>query len=112
MQLNLRVLAALAALVLATPAGAAEKLRAAVFDLEFENTSLQGELAGPQQAELERLAMLSARLREGLDASARFEAVDIAPVAQEAKAQNLQSCGQCDIRMAREVGADVSVTGT
>jgi Protein of unknown function (DUF2380) len=112
MKLNLHVLAALASLTLATHAGAAEKLRAAVFDLELEDTSLQGELAGPQPTELERLAMTSARLREALERSERFEVVDIAPVAEQAKAQNLQACGQCDIRMAREIGADLAVTGT
>lgn len=107
----LRFVIACACATVAFPA-AAEPLKAAIFDLELVDTSLEGDMAGPNPAETERLAMLSARLRERLDASEKFDAVDLAPVAETARAQNLQACGQCDIRMARELGADVSVTGT
>ena len=41
-----------------------------------------------------------------------LQPVDIAPVAKAAEAQNLQSCGGCDRRLAQAVGAELSLTGT
>ncbi len=37
--------------------------------------------------------------------------MDIAPVNAQAHANNLQSCGGCDLRLAGEIGADLAVTG-
>ena len=91
-------------------AGAADPLKAAVFDLQLVDTSLEGEMSGAA-AERQRLEMLSERLREALAASERYEVVDIAPVREAAAGQNLQACGGCDVRLAAEVSADVSVTG-
>jgi hypothetical protein len=55
---------------------------------------------------------VSSRLREKLKDSGRFSLVDIAPVAAEARASNLQGCGGCDTRLAGRVGAELSITGT
>jgi len=51
------------------------------------------------------------RLRTKLAESGRFSVVDIAPVAKEARASNLQACGGCDVTLAQQVGAELSVTG-
>jgi hypothetical protein len=66
-------------------------------------------LRGDEQA---RLIRVSGQLRQRLAESGRFTVVDIAPVASEAKGQNLQSCGGCDVDLARRVGADLAITGT
>ena len=47
-------------------------------------------------------------LRDG----GRFSLVDIAPIAREAQANNLQACGGCDIQLARRIGAELAITGT
>ena len=102
---------AFALVVLAMPAHA-DKAKVAIFDFELIDTSLEGELAGPKSAEQTRLAGLAVVLRQRLGASDRYAVVDIAPVAKAAHDQNLQACGQCDAKMAREIGADLAMTGT
>jgi len=37
--------------------------------------------------------------------------MDIAPLAAKAHAGNLQSCGGCDVQLARELGAKLAITG-
>jgi hypothetical protein len=84
----------------------------AVFDFELIDTSLEGEIRGARPDEQARLGQLSLQLRERLKDSGRFSLVDIAPVAAEAQASNLQGCGGCDTGLARRVGAELSITGT
>ena len=73
----------------------------AVFDFELIDTSLEGAIRGARADERERLARLSDQLRQLLRESGRFSFVDIAPIASEAQASNLQACGGCDMRLAR-----------
>jgi hypothetical protein len=98
---------ALAALAMVAPA-CAEPLDIAVFDIELVNTSTG---LPPTDAEQARLAMLSQRLRDALDASPTFDVVDIAPVAEKAANSNMQACGGCDRAYAKEIGADLAMTG-
>jgi hypothetical protein len=84
----------------------------AVFDFELIDTSLQGELAGARADEQARLARLGDQLRQRLKESGRFSLVDIAPVAREARASNLQACGGCDVQLAKRIGAELAITGT
>ena len=84
----------------------------AVFDFELIDTSVEGEIRGARSDEQARLGQLSLQLRERLKDSGRFSLVDIAPVAAEARASNLQGCGGCDTRLAGRVGAELSITGT
>ena len=85
----------------------------AVFDFELIDTSLEGAIRGGARAdERERLARLNDQLRQLLRESGRFSFVDIAPIASEAQASNLQACGGCDTRLARRIGAEVAITGT
>jgi hypothetical protein len=94
------------------PSSAAGPVRAAVFDFEWIDTSLEGAMGGLRQDEQQRLQELGGRLRRELAASGRFELVDVAPVAEEARRSNLQACGGCDARMARALGAQLAITGT
>ncbi|MEM9781271.1 MAG: DUF3280 domain-containing protein [Pseudomonadota bacterium] len=80
----------------------------AFLGLTFLNTSL--EPVSP--AEETRLSLASDRLAEGLAASGRYALVETAPVVAAAERyQNLAHCNGCDTRLARELGADMAVTG-
>jgi hypothetical protein len=106
---SLSFIVALAILGLA-PASA-EPLKAAVFDFELLDTSLQGEMKGPQADEQRRLKDVTEQLRKGLADAGKLVIVDITPVNAAAHASNLQSCGGCDVDYARELGADLAITG-
>jgi len=107
-----RLFVALTALMLHVgPTPAAER-SVAVFDFELIDTSLEGELNGPRRDEQARLAATSDQLRRRLAASGQFTVIDIAPVAAQARASNLQACGGCDTRLAKAIGAELAVTGT
>lgn len=112
MMFGVRLLSLAAALTLAAHASAAEPIKAAVFDFELVDTSLEGSVVGKNEAETARLVMLGERLRRKLGESGRYEVVDIAPLGERARAQNLQSCNGCDAKMAGELGAALAVTGT
>jgi len=108
----LKITFATAMLVLLPQMAAAEPRSVAVFDFELIDTSLEGAMNGARSDEQARLESTSARLRQRLVESGRFSLVDIAPVAAEARASNLQACGGCDVRLAQRVGAELAVTGT
>jgi hypothetical protein len=105
-------IAALAALMLLLPVSAqAEPPKAAVFDFELLDTSLQGEMDGPRGDEQQRLIRASEQIRKGLAESGKFTVLDIAPVNAAAHASNLQACGGCDVDLAQKLGADLAFTG-
>jgi hypothetical protein len=107
---GLLAVGAVAVLLVAVPAHAAPE-RAAIFGFEFDDTSLEGSLRGARPDEQARLRALDAQLRAALVGSGRYVAVDLAPVAEQARARDLASCGGCDATLARQVGADVAVAG-
>lgn len=93
-------------------ASAAGPARIAVFDFELVDTSLEGEMAGADPAEQARLRLLEAELRRSLEESGRFEVVDTAPVADAvAAAGKLRTCNGCEVRIARELDADLALVG-
>jgi hypothetical protein len=98
-------------LICATAAIAAP-IRAVVFDFELIDMSLTGEMKGKSKDELGRLAKMAPELRNRLQASGRYEIIPLGVEEAKAKAANLQSCGGCDVVMAKRLGADVSITGT
>lgn len=109
----MRVLLLVAALMLAFSMTArADPPSIAVFDFELIDTSLQGAMNGPRPDEHDRLLRISDQLREELAKSGKFRVLDISPVNVAAHENNLQACGQCDIKLARQVGADLDITGT
>ncbi|KJC56748.1 hypothetical protein UP10_32940 [Bradyrhizobium sp. LTSPM299] len=89
----------------------AEPPKIAVFDFELIDTSLQGEVNGPRSDEQARLDRIADQVRKELADSGKFRLLDIAPVNAAAHGSNLQACGGCDVKLARELGADVSITG-
>ena len=104
--------AAILALVLATAWPACAQPRsAAVFDFELTDSARENQLAPHNAEHLARLALVTEELRKKLAESGRFTILDIAPVAAQAQAANLQSCGGCDVTLARKLGADYAITG-
>jgi hypothetical protein len=100
-------------LSLALPAVAhADEPKAAVFDFELIDSSLQGEKDGQRADEQARLLRVGDQLRQGLADSGKYVLVDIAPVRAEAHNANLQACGGCDVQFAQKLGADLAITGT
>lgn len=109
--------AALAALTsLATPA-IAEKatsrpIKLAVFDLELDDFSAGGPLAGESAVETARLQRMSTLARELLSRSGLFEIVDVRPSMNPMVADHwLRKCNGCEVDVARELGADMSFIG-
>jgi hypothetical protein len=100
------------ACVLLFTGGPAEAQTIAVFDFELIDTSLEGATNGPRADEQARLVRLGDQLRQRLRESGRFSLVDIAPVAGEARASNLEACGGCATRLAQRIGAELALTGT
>lgn len=104
------LVALLCAVLLPGIAAAAEKV--AVFNFELIDTSLDGQMLGPNAAEQLRLAGMAPRLREWFGRQAKYDVADMAPVETRAEASNLEACGGCVARLAHEVGAEIAVTGT
>src|SRR5262245_22290501 len=102
---QLAVLIVAIGLLPAVPRGAAaaDARPVAVFDFELIDTSLEGELKGKRDDEQARLVRAGEQLREALAASGHFRVIDIAPVAAQAHASNLQACGGCDVKLAKQV---------
>jgi hypothetical protein len=92
-------------------AGTAQEHSVAIFDFELTDTSRDNQLAPHDAAHRARLVEVSDRLRKRLAESGRFSVADIGPVAKEAQASNLQSCGGCDVSLASKIGADLAITG-
>src|SRR5471030_2667716 len=81
-------------------------LRAAIFDFELIDTSLEGATNGPRADETARLVRLGDQLRALVTSSGKLEVIDIARVRAEAHKANLQACGGCDAELAQKVGAE------
>jgi hypothetical protein len=93
------------------PLHAAEPPKLAVFDFEMIDTSLPGQFYGPQADEHDRLLRVGDLLRKELGESGKFRVVDIAPVNAAAHQSNLQACGGCDVKLAKQLDADLDITG-
>jgi hypothetical protein len=101
----------IALMLLASSSAHADPPKAAVFDFELVDTSLQGEVDGPRTDEQRRLMNVSEQLRKGLAEAGKFVVLDISPVNAAAHANNLQACGGCDVKYAQQLGADLAITG-
>ncbi len=90
----------------------AEKTRAAVFDFELIDTSLEGAVKGINDDETKRLRLISDILREKLSDSGRYEITDLTAVKPQIEdAGYLHSCNGCEIKIAAQTDADYAVTG-
>ena len=58
----------------------ADPPKLAIFDFELQDTSLEGEMRGPQSDERNRLILISDLVRRQVTDSSKFRLIDIAPV--------------------------------
>nr|WP_304363657.1 DUF3280 domain-containing protein [Jiella sp. LLJ827] len=93
------------------PAAAADR-KVAVFEFELIDSSLEGSMMGENPDQTARLERMAPALRDNIAAMENYTLVDTGPVADKAASQNLQSCGNCALSYAEEVGADIAVVGT
>lgn len=90
----------------------AQPLKAAVLGFELLDTSEEGQLTGTRPDETKRVALASAELKRLLDASGQITEVDLAPQAAAIeKSSPLFKCNGCEEDIARDLGADVSISG-
>ena len=90
----------------------ADPVPVAVFDFELYDTSLEGAMKGVNAEEQSRLQLISDQLRDMLGASDRYRIVDVAPASKLVEeAGNWQNCPGCDTKIAKTLGAELSVTG-
>jgi hypothetical protein len=83
----------------------------AIFPFGFDDTSLEGQMNGPRPDEQQRLAGLDTALRDALVRSGCCTLSNLAAVATRAGQIDMWSCNGCELDLAREVGATLSVTG-
>ncbi len=106
-----RAALAASALLLVPFAARAEAMRAAVFPFELYDTSLQGEQGGPGANENARLTLIDGELRDLLTKSGRYEPIPLGAEAAKAADMDLRTCDGCEVPLARDLGAAVSVVG-
>ena len=107
----MRAFAIILMMLSGTAADAADLPKLAVFDFEMINTSLEAEMHVKRPDEQERLVKVGDQLRRELGESGKFRMIDIAPVDAAAHQSNLQACGGCDVKLAKQLGADLEITG-
>ncbi len=108
-------LVALLAAPLASASGSAPTT-IVVFPFELVDTSLQGELEGKSERDLQNLEAAGARVRELLEESPRYRVVHTeegARIFQESqgKFHRFYKCKSCSLKAARELGADQVLVG-
>lgn len=102
------IVALATSLGIAFATNAQQPVKAAFLGIHLIDTSL-----GPSHEDEDaRVDMIGKRLVEALGASGRYLFVDAAPVADEAaRYENIAQCNGCDADFARDLGADLAVTG-
>ena len=107
----MRAAAALICLMLAAPAAAAEPFKTAVFDIELIDMSQEAD-QGLRDDQTRRLKLVSDELRQLLQASPQIQLVDLTPrLAEISQKAPLYKCNGCDVDLARDLGADLLVSG-
>jgi hypothetical protein len=104
------LVAAVMTLGVAATANAGPK--AAVFAVELDDVSIEGEVAGPSTDETRRLALVTDELRRLAAREAGYEVLDLGKLAPEImQAVPLYKCNGCEAELARRAGAQVAITG-
>ena len=90
----------------------AKLIKLAVFDLELDDFSAGGPLAGESAEETARLRRVTALAREQLAKSGLFELVDTSASGNVNQREHwLRKCNGCEADIARALGADMSFLG-
>lgn len=89
-----------------------QPIKLAVFDMELDDFSAGGPLAGESQEETGRLQRMTKLARELLAKTGMFEIVDVSPSRHPLVAERwLRKCNGCEADAARDLGADMSFMG-
>jgi hypothetical protein len=91
-------------LAMAPPPGT----RVAIFPFQLQDTSLQGAMQAPLPADQARLHLLDTKLRAAL-VKQGLAPIPLGAAAAQADAQNITACGDCDLALAKKLGAKLSV---
>lgn len=88
-----------------------DKTKIVVFEAALVDTSVEGEVRGRNPADTNRLALITRQFRDGLAASGLYQIVDTAPLADEVASltgsvELLHDCNNCELELARDLGAD------
>ncbi|HTV34774.1 MAG TPA: DUF3280 domain-containing protein [Methylocella sp.] len=90
----------------------AEQIKLAVFDMELDDFSAGGPIAGESPAESARLQRMTTLARQLLAQSGIFDVVDVSSSENEmVKAHWLRKCNGCEATAARALGADMAFIG-
>ncbi len=97
-----------------TSFGGQAKIKIVVFDAELVDTSVEGEILGSNPDDRARLARISDQLRKGLHSSGAYEVLDTASKGRPLKqlresVQYLHECNDCELDIAKALGAQQSV---
>lgn len=104
----MRLVLAICALLVSGAATADPVQSVAFFGVTLLNTSMEP----VSEAETARLAAAEAQIVQTMTDSGRFTFVDTAPIAEKADLySNLAQCNGCDSAFARDLGADLAMTG-
>lgn len=90
----------------------AEPVKIAVFDLEFEDFSAAAGVAADPARDMMYVDRATARARQLIGDSQRYQLVDVASATEPAaKQRDLRDCDGCEAAIARDLGADQSLVG-
>lgn len=106
-----RLLFVLAAVLMVTPAAAATK--AAIFPFDFHDAQQDGEMFPQNDPEdLRRLQLVADELRSLMQKDGRYDILDLSSKAKEIEAASpFYKCDGCEAPIAKDAGADITVTG-
>ncbi|MCQ0093113.1 DUF3280 domain-containing protein [Roseovarius sp. M141] len=104
-------IALICAVVTAATGQIREDASVAFLGITFLDTSTEGAYSGPRQDEADRLALLEGEVRTQFTDHG-LTLLDLAPIAENLESTtNPANCYGCEIRMARELGADYVLVG-
>ena len=108
----IRVFAVLPLILGSTASAQVETAKtAAILGMTLLDTSTEGDYFGPRADEAARIEMLEDQLAEAF-ADRGYETLDTAPVAARVEdVTNIARANGLDVQLARELGADLAVTG-
>ncbi|MER0239369.1 DUF3280 domain-containing protein [Fulvimarina sp. MAC8] len=96
----------------AEAASTGEAQKVAIFPFELIDSSLEGDMMGENPDETARLAKLAPMLREDFGILSGYDVIDTSSADEQVAGVNLQSCGNCGLTFAEDLGAEIAVFGT
>ncbi len=96
------------------PVNAQKPTKIVVFDASLIDSSLEGEMLGENPEETQRLKAIVQQVRKSLSASGKYQVLDMEPVSRDleeilARVRHLHDCNNCELPVAKQLGADQSM---